>query len=89
MFLFHIFLCRPGSKLAAGSGWMLSLRSRNMAAPDGGLPLAALVFNFQRQDGAPACLSFTDMQHLFHKVGSLLSNNVYVGNITLSQVYKH
>jgi Zn-dependent oligopeptidase len=51
---------------------MLGLRSRNMAAADGGLPLAALVFNFQPastgDSTVPCCLSLADMKQLFLKV---------------------
>jgi Zn-dependent oligopeptidase len=55
--------------MSTGTGWMLGLRGRNLAAPDGGLPLAALVFNFQSPSSdVPCCLSFPDMVQLFQKV---------------------
>ncbi|CAB3370728.1 Hypothetical predicted protein [Cloeon dipterum] len=66
---------RPESKGKSAIGWMLNVRGRNLAIPNGGVPLGGLVFNFAPPDattGTPSCLTILEMRELFSKFGHML-----------------
>ncbi|XP_059472173.1 uncharacterized protein LOC132194728 [Neocloeon triangulifer] len=75
-FYFDPYL-RPETKAKSSIGWMLNVRSRNLAVADGGLPLAALVFNFQPpniESDTPTCLTYPEIKELFSKFGHMLQH---------------